>query len=219
MKAIFNREFIKNIFRFPIFIVLLSTARNFHNYILYKNIAPKFAQCIVIPLDEIIYRVEVGSQLYTSGQVVCDDIFLGREKIPIKDIPIIKKCRLHWEHGVAWEDLGVYDDVLQKIDRYGSYDECKNYDQVVERYQKLDDIFKEIKSTRELRLIFLRYFKYGATMDGILVHVGPNGELYFGGNGHHRLAIALALNLKFIPVQIGVVTRSGLKKFKCLKKV
>jgi len=47
---------------------------------------------------------------------------------------------------------------------------------------------------------------------GILVHIGPDGAPYFGGKGHHRLAVALAAGVDLIPAQIGVVHRDGLTK-------
>lgn len=46
---------------------------------------------------------------------------------------------------------------------------------------------------------------------GVIVHLDQDGDLIFSGNGYHRLAIAQALQLKYIPVALGVVHEWAIK--------
>ena len=45
---------------------------------------------------------------------------------------------------------------------------------------------------------------------GILIHIGPSGELVFSETGSHRLAFAIILGIEKIPVQIGVVHKDAI---------
>ncbi len=111
--------------------------------------------------------------------------------------------------------------MMSLINRYGSYDGCSSREEVIDRYRKLDKLYERtkvlgrLKSKEELDEDSFR------EEGGILMHIGPKGELFFGGNGNHRMAIALALKLSIIPVQLGgvyVLSLPYLKKLRSLAK-
>ena len=37
------------------------------------------------------------------------------------------------------------------------------------------------------------------------MHIGKNGNPFFGGGGSHRLAMAICLEVEFIPIQVGLI--------------
>lgn len=87
----------------------------------------------------------------------------------------------------------------------GSADGCSTFEDIVERYDLLDEIFvqvvreQQLRSNRELNRI--RFRAWGE----VYVHVGRGPRLIFGGGGCHRLAAARIVGLDCIPAQIGVV--------------
>lgn len=118
---------------------------------------------------------------------------------------------------MTWDETGIIAQMLEKIERNGKVDRLKNEEDVRVRYQELDNLFTETRKEMRLKtraeLIPGNFREEG----GILIHIGPDGKLVFGMKGHHRLAMALTLELKQIPVQIGVVHFSAVSTLKTLR--
>ena len=47
----------------------------------------------------------------------------------------------HWHDGLSWDEAGAYQYMLELIQQLGRVDGCKNIDQIISRYAKLDNIF------------------------------------------------------------------------------
>lgn len=109
-----------------------------------------------------------------------------------------KCCIQHWGSNVPWEDTGIFNIILQQIHiSGGEVDGCLTINDVSLRYQKLDLIFQQIKKNG--------FFKSLRDSENefvdILVHIGPNGLIYHGHNGNHRIAMTNILN---IPIQVTI---------------
>jgi len=188
------------------------------NILLYRDDAPLYAERIVVDPSKIKESVRLGSQTYSSGKVIKKNSrFI--DTIPVTEERIIKKCIQHWQYGLSWEKTGLIDELMDLILKHGSYDGCKTLEDVKSRYKRLDDIFYSVKKENRLRHrneVTQNSFREEG---GILIHIGPSNDLYFGGNGNHRLAMALILKLEKIPVQLGAVHINALEYLNMLREV
>ena len=196
------------------------------NKLKYGKNAPIYAERIwinyrdcekIIPKPVFLSHFNKLTPRKSSGLII-DNIWPSKEEqIPIKDSPRIKNSIDHWLYGVPWKDTGEYEIIKKLIDKYGSEANCYNMDDIIERYKKLDNIYSTVK--KEGRIKTRRELKYNNFREegGILIHIGPSGELFFGMGGAHRMAIALILNLR-IPAQIGCVHKSAIHLLPLLRK-
>jgi hypothetical protein len=123
--------------------------------------------------------------------------------------PRIKYCFEHWDNGVPWEHTGAYEVYAAQTGA--------NIDKVVTRYKKLDRIFETVRSEKRLRSREELNPKNFRETGGVRINIGPSGELIFIDGGHHRLAMALILELPVIPAQVGCISRDSLREFRKLR--
>ncbi|MDR9411000.1 MAG: hypothetical protein RI573_19315, partial [Balneolaceae bacterium] len=114
----------------------------------------------------------------------------------------------HWKEDKSWEELGVID-YMTKTKKYGSWPREK----IEARFKMLDQAFEETKQLGRLKTREEMNSSNFRESEGILVHIGSGGEVIFGGNGFHRLAIAKVLELEKIPACVGLVDREALGHF------
>ena len=107
-----------------------------------------------------------------------DNDSLLRHKRPLSHEHKIKYCFEHFVNGKPWQNLPI---------------EAAT----AERYFKLDCIYREVQESGFLKEV---------RDNNILIHLFK-GVPYFAGGGFHRLAIALILGLKEIPVDISLIRR------------
>ena len=105
-----------------------------------------------------------------------EDNDLLKHKISIFTEPKIKYCVNHFVEGISWKDLPIED-------------------APAERYFRLDCLFRETKAIGAFKDL---------PGDNIIIHL-INGKPYFAGGGYHRLAIALILGLREIPVDVSLI--------------
>ena len=178
-----------------------------HNKALYGEDAPLFAECLWVRLAELDRIAKVGNSK-DSGQVVNN--WPHMPTIHIGQAISIKACLAHWREGIPWEKTGIFDVMMEDIKRKGKVDRLRTLADVKKRYEQLDETFEKIRaagriSTRK-ELIPGNFREEG----GILVNIGPDGAPYFGRKGNHRLAMAIAAELDYVPAQLGVVHVNGL---------
>jgi hypothetical protein len=144
-----------------------------------------------------------------SGSVLDGDWDLDAG--PVEEVPRIEFCRLHWEEGVPWSSTGVYEYLLDRIERSGNalYG-CRTRAELVARYEHLDRVFDTVR--REGRLRTRSEMDPHALRErgGILMHLDRSGQPLFGKEGCHRLAMARVLGLPAVPAEIGVVHAAAL---------
>ena len=88
--------------------------------------------------------------------------------------------------------------------------------EIVLRYEELDNIYYQIKKEGRLKSQSELFEGNFREKGGVLIHIGPNGEPYFGLKGNHRFAIAYILNIP-IPAQIGLVHKSSVNRIECMR--
>lgn len=182
------------------------------NKLKYGWSAPLYKERIWVDPRKIEYMIEREEVKRVSGLhrskasgVVVDWAEVENIK-PITDEFRIQYCYAHWKEGKSWDELGVID-FMSKTKSYGSWPREK----IEARFKMLDRAFEETKKTGRLKTrkeIDPSNFRES---EGILVHIGRGGEVFFGGNGFHRLAIAKVLGLEEIPACIGLVDKNAIQ--------
>lgn len=190
---------------------------DFNNKIHYGSSAPKYAERIwIYPRNiKMVITSPVLNGRRDSGEVIKDNWPL-EHAIPLSKFPKIKFSIDHWTNNISWEETGLFDFMYELIDKIPGADGCYDKKDIICRYEKLDEIFKQIKEEGRLRTMEEIYPNNFREFGGVLIHVGPYGEPFFGGGGCHRFAIAYILNLP-IPAQIGCVHVSALPYLDALR--
>lgn len=186
------------------------------NKIKYGNNGPAFGELLFInPQKHDLYIQFKGRE--SSGQVTHGDWDL-REKIGIESLPIYRACVQHWKEGIGWKETGIYDYMLDKIERFGGrVDNCSNLNDIKIRYQKLDKLFEGIKKTREFKTQKELNLSNFNESGGILFHIDHNNQPIWAAGGVHRFTMAKILNIDLLPAQLGVVHLDVIKKWKIHK--
>lgn len=100
-------------------------ARDLRNKMVYGLSAPVFAECIYIkPSDcnkvifsETIKQITGQKKRKVSGTVVKTE--WPQYDSDVNDLPKIRFCFQHFNNGVSWEDIGVYEHMLSLIEKKG----------------------------------------------------------------------------------------------------
>ncbi|MEN6384142.1 MAG: hypothetical protein ABFD79_02980 [Phycisphaerales bacterium] len=181
--------------------------RDIVNKIRYGSAAPKYAERIIVypkVCEHCIDGISTRTPGRSASGVVIDTDW-PYSSVSIREVPKFKFCIAHWVNGIPWEQTGAYEfmeNLIAKSQR--AVDHCKNRNDIIARYKKLDEMFETIKKEGKLRKRSEIKSNNFREEGGILIHLGPNGKPIFGLGGIHRFAIASILNLP-IPAQIGCV--------------
>lgn len=192
----------------------LGLGRDAYNLLHWGKMAPRFAERIFINPKLCEYSIRLGSQAFSSGRVLKKTIGFEK-KSPLQDEPLLIGCFAHWINGQDWNSTGLLQRLTKQIEEVGVVDGCRSEKDVIERYERLDRLFDQVKMEGRLRSkLELGGYR---EMGGVLIHIGPDGEFYFGGNGNHRLAIALVLELDEIAAQLGSIHIEALELLPALR--
>lgn len=201
---------------------VLHPAADLSNLLRHGSVAPRYAERIwVNPLhcQNIISGIPNIHRL--SGKIIDDSWPPYREReeriVPAHSITVVRCCLEHWSEGVPWESTGAYERMQELIQRYGSFNGCRTLDDIAARYRKLDQVFDQIRRDGRIKTRQELDRKAFRERGGIIVHVGKEGDLYFGQVGNHRFAMALALGLPVIPAQLGFVHKAGIEHLRSLR--
>lgn len=186
--------------------------RDVANKLKYGWSAPLYKELIWIDPRKIEYMIEREEVKRVSGlhRSRASGVVIDWKKVknikPITEEFRIQYCYEHWKNGKTWEELGVIDHMKQ-TKSYGDW----SRDKIKARFRMLDNAFQEAKNERGLKTRKELDPENFRESGGILVHIGTNGETFFGGNGFHRLSIAKVLELEKIPACVGLVDRGAIK--------
>ena len=174
------------------------------NFLRYGVNAPKVAQRLYVHPAAI----ENTTRRWLFNRTECGKVLQGdwdQDLIPIDELEKIALASQRVRENVSWEKVGMYRLMMRLIrkNRNGVYDGCRTLDDVVRRYERLDELIDHLKSGG----VLLDGEQLGRIREegGVLVHLGREGQFIFGRTGCHRLAIARTLNLRAMPVLLGVV--------------
>lgn len=189
--------------------------RDWGNRLRFGPTAPLSDECLWVDPRQITHAYtpdpaagapRLGRQ--QSGQVLGGDWDLSRH--PVGNNIKYRACMAHFRDGVPWEETGLYDELVIRISRSGVYDDLRNQADVDKRYTALDALAQEAQTLGRLRArteLGAAYFR--REHGGVLVHVARDGTVLRAGGGQHRFALAKALELPLMPVQLGVTHKQA----------
>ena len=195
--------------------VIRAMKRDKANFRSLGPVAPRYAERLQV--EPVGIKVELVQTIKRSlsGAVMQPDWQPETRSIMLN--PKITFCLRHWRDGLDWEQAGAIEFHLERIKLLGHIDHCRTLRDVERRLLRLDQIWDRVTQEGRLRtaqdIDKFHFREFG----GLLVHLGVDGELIFGGGGQHRLGIALAAGLREIPVQLGVVHPSALSVLASLR--
>jgi hypothetical protein len=178
-------------------------SRDITNILRYGPTAPRYAERIWVR-PKAIQHVLVGRSDYATCSGRVTRIEHPFRLTDLHGTPRMQSCFAHWVDGVPWEETKDHRVMLEAIRQGKDWAGCKSEEDLRRRYEALDDVFQQTRSSRRLKT--RKELDPGAYREegGVLVCIGSNGEplLY---DGFHRLAIAWILALPVIPAQLGYV--------------
>lgn len=147
----------------------------------------------------------LGSKLFDMGTIKdgeWDHSFERKQNPSIGSLKIIRAVESHFREGVNWEDTGIIEHKLIQIKHHprGVVDGCRNRDDLLARYDRLDQTARDIMENG-YRLYLddenpSRFNYYNS----ISVSIGRDGALLLGMGGLHRLGILRAIGYGNFPV-------------------
>ncbi len=175
----------------------------------YQGELPYFGQRIWINPQSVTHSVKRNTTEFDkyftrnkSGLILPGDWDL--ETRPVTSGAKYKACKLHFIDGLDWSETGIYDNMMQVIARKKRFDGCQTLEDVVSRYQKMDTLWASIREKGMLSAAPIDA-PNPKEPDGVLIHIGRDGQPLFGATGHHRFAICRLMGLDQIPAQLGLI--------------
>ena len=188
-------------------------ARDRKNVLKYGSSAPRFAEIFwVNPIDcdrylaLALFREQLGITRQQARARVITTSWPEDQVQKVTELSLFKNCYRRWVEGLSWAETGEYERMEELIreDPRGISHGCRNRADIIRRCENLDRIFKMARREGRLRTATEIDPAHDWTAREILVHVGPGGLLYKGGEGMHRFAIAYILKIPF-PANFGCV--------------
>ena len=186
------------------------------NWIQHGDNAPRYAERIFVDVALDVKSLGLGKRLF--GQVLGEWPPMGRKAISnFTDTEPYISCAQHWLDGVPWRDTQAYQRMALAIKRKGVADGCTSMADVSVRYEALDRLFEKI--AKDGRIMPHSQFEPWSfrELGGMVFHVGPGAEPFFGRIGQHRLAIALILGIQNVPGALGGVYKGALPALRRLR--
>ena len=188
--------------------------RDAYNVLRYGRAAPRTDERLWVDPASITQTLHAFRA--RSGTVVRS--WPPTEVWPLADHLHVQFAVAHWRDGIPWPETGVYEYMQERIERRGRQDGCRNRDDVVRRYEDLDELYATVSRERRLRTRAELDPSAHREDGGIFVHVGPAGEVLIGESGKHRLTIAQLLELPVIPVRVGHVHVDAIPRLPDLRR-
>lgn len=196
--------------------VLKLAARDGKNMARFGRPAPRFAEIFwVNPLDcdrylaLALFREQLGITRQQARVITIPWPYEHVQKVT--ELSLFKNCYRRWVEGLSWAETGEYERMEELIleDPRGISHGCRDRADIIRRCENLDRIFTVARREGRLRSGSEIDPAHDWTAREMLVHVGPGGLLYKGGEGMHRFAIAYILEIPF-PANFGCVHQSAL---------
>lgn len=140
-------------------------------------------------------NIQRGIFLFKPSRVtLITDGDWDKDAFLLKVMPKNKALYAHFVEGIPWEDTGIIDEVLylRQVKARDKIRKPPTRDEVIKRYKQLDNIMTSIRNNG------WDYSKGGH----IYIAIGRNNEVFFAGNGWHRLWICQYLNVNTIPAKV-----------------
>lgn len=180
-----------------------------------------------LPSPYSVYRIDPGRiQFHTSYKVNSSDwedwVFNQSKFVPqvqdgdwdtpvhrVADMRVSRAINDRIHHGTAWKSTEYYKTAVKQIEGGKVLWGCSDRSSFDERCNEIDRLIESISSKGYIERSVDKSALGGRE---ILINIGRHGFCLFQ-DGRHRLAIARALGLKRVPVQV-LVRHSGWQSFR-----
>lgn len=205
---------------------LRAANRTLYNRVRYGPSAPRYGEYIWVNpqdckrhLSSVYLRKKFNLTLDEARARVIEEDWPLEQALPIRELPLVKNCIEHWVSGTPWEKTGEFERMQELIttSKRGVSHGCRDFGDIVARYENLDRVFEQVRREGRFRVSNEVGSSHRWGADEMLVHVGPGGELFKGGEGMHRFAMALILDIPF-PAHFSCVHVSAIPDLDRLRK-
>lgn len=171
-------------------------SRDLWNQLRFGRQAPRSCECFIVPAHLVKTLIKPRRFIQSrSGMVVGGK--WDRSVVPLEEV---HKYQIVWSM-LESDQIGENEAVLVYYSKRKKYSDSE----LKARYQHLKKSLQQIKEEGRLRTRAELDASNFRERGGVLVHIGANGQLIFGGAGYHRLTIAKYLKLDTLPICVGVV--------------
>ncbi len=128
------------------------------------------------------------------------------------------ELRIH--KNVPWEETPTYRERLATLSWKGGVDGRKSEQEILQRFEDLDNLINFVHRNRSLRPHSCISQKYGPReKGGIPLLVGRNGELILGRGGTHRFFICKLMGVRLVPMALDAIHPASLDIIHELRKL
>lgn len=164
--------------------------------------APRFGQRLWIAPAEIDWMLTYPLPRHLSGQFRSGGWDQRVDQYAL--CPVLSMIQDRIWRGIEWENLAYFQRLLSLAEQEKSPSRRDYLGKMIRaKYHLVDQLIDEVKVSRRLKTC--RELGGFREVGGVYVHIARDGSPVFGLAGRHRLAVASALRLPRIPVQLGVV--------------
>jgi hypothetical protein len=145
--------------------------------------------------EDVVYKLNYDLDIYFND-VLSGDWDLKR-RAPLENTPKRRSVYERFVLGLPWEETDLFKNSYAiRLADGAEIRGVRSVDELVEKYAKqIDALYDDMKTNG----FVVQRDRYGYLKNLPHVHIGRDGELLFGNNGNHRLAIAKILRLDRIP--------------------
>lgn len=169
--------------------------------------------CIYIDPAKVRYKCNIRG-VYARGNNLFRDGDWDKNRKPFSIVedtdPRYLSCRDLLDRGRLLEETLEYKEMLSRLERNGKVRGMTHAGEILEYLNDVRRLYLDIK--KDGRIMTQRELGAAAHGGEINFAVGRDGELMKTDNGNHRFAIARALDIKRVPVQISVVHSEQLEE-------
>jgi len=185
------------------------------NRVLYGGDVPFSYERIWVNPQEVIHTVkrsspEFGRFFTRSKSGLILDGNWHAEVMPLEANQKYNACKQHFIDGAPWSETGIYERMMRTINEKGSFDSCKNLDDVIARYENMDTLWASLRD-KGFQPVQPASKTRATERGGVFVHIGPQGQPIFGLIGNHRFAMSRLMGLTQIPAQLGLIHADAYK--------
>lgn len=178
--------------------------------------APRFAERLWVDPARVHHFDRQGT-VWRSARVVVEAWPTANQQ-PIDRDPVLRTSIARWVDGLPWERTGELERMERAIERLGPVSGCRTRQDILERCERLDGLFRVIEREGRVRRQAEVEPDTFREFGGIGMHLGPDAVPIRAGNGRHRFAIARILELSVVPVRIGSVHHSAMASLDALRR-
>ncbi len=193
------------------------------NRIMHGPDAPRFAERLWIDVGDCRKRMTRMGRKDEISALVVSGRWPFENSMPVMDNGIIRNCVQHWVEGLPWNETDEADRISRAMEKYPGAYGCIKTEDIDDYLRKLDRMFGQIAEDGGFRTRKQMEPRNFRERGGIVIHIGPDGELFLGEDGNHRFAMAYSLDMlgklerRSIPVEVGCVHQSAIGRLDSLR--